>query len=72
MYKDCVFQNLMDAGCGQDEIEEFFQLKGENKTQEMLRLLSKHRQNLLDALHSIQKQIDVLDYLIFNIKQNLN
>lgn len=72
MDKSIIVQNLKDAGCGQEVIDDFFRLKEKNKIQEILRLLSKHRMDLLDTLHNVQKQIDVLDFLIFNIKQNHN
>ena len=65
MNKDLIIQNLKDAGCEQNLIDEF--LKLEESAQ--LKLLAKHRSNLLEELHKNQKQIDCLDYLIFNLKQ---
>lgn len=58
-----ILENLKDAGCEQNFINEFF--KYDKKTQ--LNLLKNHRINLLDRLHESQKQIDCLDYLIFNL-----
>ena len=65
MDKDLIIQNLKDAGCEQNLIDEF--LKLEKSAQ--FSLLAKHRSNLLEELHKNQKQIDCLDYLIFNLKQ---
>lgn len=65
MDNDKIIQNLKDAGCEQSFIDEF--LKLEKCSQ--LNMLTKHRINLLDKLHRSQKQIDCLDYLIFNLKQ---
>lgn len=65
MNKDLIIQNLKDAGCEQNLIDEF--LKLEKSAQ--FSLLAKHRSNLLEELHKNQKQIDCLDYLIFNLKQ---
>lgn len=62
--KNKIIKNLKDANCNDSLIKEFFQLKTDGK----LRLLSQHRKNLLEALHKNQKQIDCLDYLIFNIE----
>lgn len=65
MNRKNILENLKDAGCEQNFINEFF--KYEKTVQ--LNLLAKHRINLLDKLHKSQKQIDCLDYLIFNLKQ---
>ncbi len=62
--KNKIIENLKDANCNDSLIKEFLQLKTDGK----LRLLSQHRKNLLEALHKNQKQIDCLDYLIFNIE----
>ncbi len=63
-------QNLEDANCNSDLISKFLEYEKENQTAEQLKLLTNHRKILLDSLHKNQKQIDCLDYLIFNIKQN--
>ncbi len=65
MDKDNIVQNLKDAGCEQNFIDEFLLL--EKSTQ--FNLLAKHKHSLLNRLHDNQKQIDCLDYLIFNLKQ---
>lgn len=65
MDKEKIIQNLKDAGCEQNFINEFIK----HETSVQFSLLAKHRSNLLDELHKNQKQIDCLDYLIFNLKQ---
>lgn len=64
MDKDKITQNLKDAGCKKLLIEQILALD----LKEQLKLLAKHRANLLDELHKNQKQIDCLDYLVFNLK----
>ena len=68
--KNKTVQNLEDANCSSDLIFKFLEYEKENQTAEQLKLLTNHRKILLDSLHKNQKQIDCLDYLIFNIKQN--
>ncbi len=62
-------QNLLDAGCGSNTVQRCMDLikKGENA--ELLRLLSHHRRELLDAVHQNEKRIDCLDYLIYQIER---
>lgn len=62
-------QNLIDSGCTQAVIEEFLLIYEQGRVKNSLRLLAKHRAELLIDLHNCQKKIDCLDYLIFNLKQ---
>lgn len=66
-----ILQNLKDANCDADLISKFFSLEKTGNAAEQLRLLSTHRTNLLHELHKNQKQIDCLDYLVFNIEQKI-
>jgi hypothetical protein len=61
-----VVLNLQDADCSADFIERFLQ---ESDTEKRLKLLSAHRRQLLDSIHDGQKKLDILDYLIFTMKQ---
>lgn len=62
-------QNLIDSGCTQTIIDEFLSLYRQDKLKDALRLLDKHRAELLTGLQDYQKKIDCLDFLIFNLKQ---
>lgn len=64
-----ILQNLKDADCDSNLIKKFFELDKDNNTKEQLKLLAKHRRELLNLLHLSQKKIDCLDFLIFNLKQ---
>lgn len=63
-----IIENLKDAGCDDSVIEQFLKLGKEQKKQEQLRLLSGHRNTLLNTVHQNQKCIDCLDYLIYILK----
>lgn len=65
-----IYQNLVDAGCGQQMAERCMILIQENKRSELLNMLSAHRKNLLDQMHASQKQIDCLDYLVYSLKKH--
>ena len=62
-------QNLIDAGCDQDTVQQCMELAQGKKTAEMKRILARHRQTLLDTVHAGQKQIDCLDYLVYHIEK---
>jgi len=64
-----LLRNLQDAGCTDQMIQQYFRLREAGRTKEQICLLFRHRAALLDRLHQDQKQIDCLDYLIFQIRE---
>ena len=62
-------QNLLDAGCGLDTVQQCMDLIKKQENAELLRLLSRHRRVLLDTVHQSEKRIDCLDYLIYQIEK---
>ena len=62
-----LIRNLKDAGCSEADIQRFLKLRQEGRRREQLRLLTTHRASLLDQLHVSQRQIDCLDYLVFQM-----
>ncbi len=67
--KEALIQNLQDAGCNQNLIKEFFDLLEKKEIDQILILLNKYRRSVLDTLHKNQKEIDILDYLIYDIRK---
>ena len=59
-------QNLLDAGCDGAQIEAFEHLAGSG---DRLDLLEAHRKDLLEKLHQSQRQIDCLDYLLYQLRK---
>ena len=59
-------QNLVDAGCDSSQIEAFEHLAG---SVDRLDLLEAHRKDLLEKLHQSQRQIDCLDYLLYQLRK---
>ena len=66
---EAIIQNLKDAGCSEDKIKAIMKDIREDKISDGLKLLSKHRRLLLDHLHEGQKQIDCLDYLVYQLER---
>ncbi|UYZ82731.1 hypothetical protein MTZ49_08890 [Entomomonas sp. E2T0] len=65
-------QNLKDAGCKEAFIAKYIDLQAKGNTAEQLRILLRHRCQLLELLHEKQKQIDCLDYLLYSLKKSRN
>ncbi len=78
--REAVIQNLKDAGCGQGIMECCIACMEQGKQDELLKRLEEHRTGLLhkvhkakrlseDALCPEEKQIDCLDYLVYQIRR---
>ena len=63
--------NMKDAGCSEDTIQRFLLCYQEDDIKGELKVLSNHRQALLDEVHKGQKEIDCLDYLVYQIEKDL-
>lgn len=66
--KQALIQNLTDAGCDATLKERFIALVELGQEKEALILLAKHRKTLLEHCHVAEKQIDCLDYLVYQTK----
>lgn len=67
--KESIVQNLKDAGCAPQIIEDFMLYFNKNEKEKQLALLAAHRQDLLNRVHSEEKKISRLDYLIYQIEK---
>ena len=63
-------QNLIDAGCDSEIVQQCMELARGQGTEEMKRILTCHRRTLLDTVHAEQKKIDCLDYLFYKMEKD--
>lgn len=66
--KEDVVQNLRDAGCSPDTIRCFMEYFDQGDWKDQLELLEEHRENILNRVHEEERQIDCLDYLVYQIR----
>ncbi|MCM1225955.1 MAG: hypothetical protein NC320_00840 [Clostridium sp.] len=60
---------LTDAGCSKKEKAEILQCYSEHNIQQTIRLLRMHRKVALDTIHTGEKQLGCLDYLVFQLEK---
>lgn len=65
--RTAIIQNLKDAGCSEETINCCLSCLDMRKKAELLKRLENHRKGLLEKVHEGEKQIDCLDYLVFQI-----
>lgn len=61
-----VRQNLVDASCSEGFIDDY---AATGSGSEQLCHLRQHRKELLRRIHDGQRQLDCLDYLIYQVKR---
>lgn len=62
---------LSDAGCSEKDKAEILQYYADGDMQEMIRLLRVHRKAALDTIHTGEKQISCLDYLLYQLEKEI-
>ena len=68
--RQAVMQNLIDAGCSKDMIDDLMKQLAEDDMESLLQMLEKHRACLLSMVQQKEKQIDCVDYLVYQIKRS--
>ncbi len=66
--KEALIQNLKDAGCDLKTTNRFKDLLEQGKIEDIYILLRNYRESLLNNIHKKQKEIDILDYLVLDLK----
>lgn len=65
-----LYQNLLDAGCGEDEAKRCLTFAQSGQWEQLCQRLKTQKAALLSALHQSEKQIDCLDFLVYEIHKN--
>lgn len=60
---------LKDAGFDEEEIHCFIEKKNAGKMREALCMLQSQREILVNDMHSVQRRLDCLDFLIYQMRK---
>lgn len=66
--REKTLQGLKDCGCAESQYEEYLCCASRG---EKLRFLRTQRKSIMDDLHTAQKQVDCIDYLIREVERGL-
>lgn len=69
--RETIVQNLKDAGCGREMINNFLIYFDKDRKEKQLELLANQRKELLSRVHREEKRISCLDYLIHEIESDI-
>ncbi len=62
-------QTLTDSCYPPEKIQQFLEAYDNGQMKELITVLSAHRRSLLNKIHERQGNLDCLDYLIYQLKQ---
>jgi hypothetical protein len=66
--REAVIQNLKDAGCETEMIQDFLGWFDKGQQEKQLELLEHQRKYLLGRVHTDERRISCLDYLVYQIQ----
>ena len=66
-----MIQNMKDAGCDNEIITKICRLYTEGQIQDAVKILRRHRCNLMEQLHESQNRVYCLDFLIRQMESNV-
>ena len=66
---DELTQSLADAGCDAETIGTVRRLYDSGQVNDAVRVLRRHRCELMDQLHESQSRVDCLDFLVRRIEK---
>lgn len=64
-----LYQNLIDAGCSEAEANQYLTFAKKGEWNRLCTALAKQKTALLSVLHKSEKQIDCLDFLVYEINK---
>ena len=64
-----LYQNLVDAGCSKKRIADCMGYAKKGEWKNLLPVLAQHKKSLLEQVHTSEKQIDCLDFLIYRLNK---
>ena len=67
-----LYQNLVDAGCSENGIASCMDYAQKGEWKNLLPVLTQHKKTLLERVHTSEKQIDCLDFLIYRLNKEFS
>ena len=60
---------MKDCGCSPEQSEKYMQLAAEGYTQDQIYFMKRHRNQMMDQLHTVTRQVDCIDFVIHELEQ---
>ena len=64
-----IIQNLKDTGCNSKQIQELIELYSAGKIDKIYSIMESYRNKVLNNIHKNEKQIECIDYFIYQMER---
>lgn len=61
---------MKDCGCTPKQSEEYLSLAEKGLTQDQIYFLKRHRNQVMNQLHAVTRQVDCIDYVLYELEQS--
>lgn len=62
---------MKDCGCNPEQAEEYLKLASHGSTKEQIFFMKRHRNQVMNQLHTVTRQIDCIDFVIHALEQEV-
>lgn len=63
---------MKDCGCSEDQTQEYLKLAAKGCTKDQIFFMKRHRNLVMNLLHTAARQIDCIDFIIHELEQEGN
>lgn len=60
---------MKDCGCTPKRSEEYLSLAEKGLTQDQIYFLKRHRNQVMNQLHAVTRQVDCIDYVLYELER---
>lgn len=62
---------MKDCGCSPDQAETYLKLADGGCVQDQIYFMKRHRNQIMDQLHTVTRQVDCIDFVIHELEQEV-
>lgn len=62
---------MKDCGCTPEQAEEYRHLAAGGCTQDQIYFMKRHRNQMMEQLHAVTRQVDCIDFVIHELEQEV-
>lgn len=62
---------MKDCGCTQEQAEEYLELSAAGCVQDQIYFMKRHRNQMMNRLHTVTRQVDCIDFVIHELEQEV-
>lgn len=62
---------MKDCGCSPEQAEAYLRFAEKGQTQDQIYLLRRHRNQVMQELHAVTRQVDCIDFILYELEHEI-